>query len=239
MTTIETRSTGNSPPGGSKADIAYERIRESILEGDYAPGARLVLDRIARELNVSTLPVREAIRRLEAEGYVEFQQNVGATVAVVDAESYVQAIETLAVIEGAATAQAAPHLTAGQLARIGELNDEMREAFDRLDGRGYADAHDALHEIILTGCQNDHLVKVIADIRARLRRVRMSVVGLGTGGGYREIADHAKLVGLIEERASAEVIEDFAKAHIECAAAALRASSGPDSFEEGLAPDVA
>ena len=68
----------------SKSERVYRTLRQGILSGRYSAGYRLVLDRIAREIGVSAVPVREAVRRLEAEGLVEFQRNVGAIVTGVD-----------------------------------------------------------------------------------------------------------------------------------------------------------
>jgi hypothetical protein len=68
----------------SRVDYAHRTIRERIIGGTYGPGYRLVLEELARGLGVSTVPVREAVRRLEAEGYVDFQRNIGARVASFD-----------------------------------------------------------------------------------------------------------------------------------------------------------
>ncbi len=62
----------------SKSEAAYATISERINNGAYSPGYRLVLGTIAEELGCSVVPVREAIRRLEAEGLVNFTRNVGA-----------------------------------------------------------------------------------------------------------------------------------------------------------------
>ncbi|MEG2577897.1 MAG: GntR family transcriptional regulator, partial [Glutamicibacter sp.] len=63
----------------SKSEAAYQLVSERIVNGAYSPGYRLVLGTIADELGCSVVPVREAIRRLEAEGLVHFTRNVGAT----------------------------------------------------------------------------------------------------------------------------------------------------------------
>ena len=68
----------------NKQQRAYTELRERILSGAYSPGFRLVIDSLADELEVSTLPIREAIRRLEAEGLVVFRPNAGAQVAPAD-----------------------------------------------------------------------------------------------------------------------------------------------------------
>ena len=72
----------------SKSRIAYEWIKARIGDGTFSPGYRLVLGQLAQELGVSVVPIREAIRLLEAEGLVTFERNVGAQVAMVDESDY-------------------------------------------------------------------------------------------------------------------------------------------------------
>lgn len=69
----ETTTRGN-------AQTAYEQIRRAIVEGRYRPGQRLIEQRIAEEFSLSRTPVREALRRLEAEGLVHHEANRGAVV---------------------------------------------------------------------------------------------------------------------------------------------------------------
>src|SRR5205807_4066615 len=72
----------------NKHEQAYSIIRERIFNGTYVPGYRLVIDGLARELGISPVPIREAIRLLEAEGWVEYRPNAGAQVAAADANKY-------------------------------------------------------------------------------------------------------------------------------------------------------
>ena len=83
------------------------------MDGTYSPGYRLVLAKIAEDLGVSVVPVREAIRRLEAEGLVKFERNVGATVSGIDPTEYLYTMQTLSIVEGAATALSAPLIDSG------------------------------------------------------------------------------------------------------------------------------
>lgn len=64
----------------SKPAVVHDLLREQIIRGDYLPGARLVIDEVAAQLGVSQIPVREAIRQLEADGFVDFEPYTGATV---------------------------------------------------------------------------------------------------------------------------------------------------------------
>ena len=97
----------------SKSELAYAHIHDRIIHHEYSPGYRLVLGTIADELQMSVVPVREAIRRLEAEGYVTFERNVGARVAVPDESEYVHTMQVLSLVEGSATAEAAPARSVG------------------------------------------------------------------------------------------------------------------------------
>ncbi|GAB6891676.1 hypothetical protein JCM14450A_26820 [Geobacillus stearothermophilus] len=65
----------------NKTQLAYEYILSRIENGVYGPGYRVVIGQIARELGLSSIPVREAIRQLEAEGLVEFKPYTGAVVS--------------------------------------------------------------------------------------------------------------------------------------------------------------
>jgi biotin operon repressor len=68
----------------SKHERAYQLIRSRIIDGSYTPGHRLIIDALAGELGISQVPIREAIRRLEAEGRVVYRHNSGARVAPTD-----------------------------------------------------------------------------------------------------------------------------------------------------------
>ncbi|MFI9593218.1 GntR family transcriptional regulator [Nonomuraea sp. NPDC052265] len=79
----------------SKAELSYEILRSRILDGTYGPGYQLVMDRLAREIGVSTIPLREALRRLQSDGLVEVVRNLGARVAVFDAAQVRHTLEVL------------------------------------------------------------------------------------------------------------------------------------------------
>src|SRR3954468_12390076 len=118
------------PKNLTKQERVYREVRERILSGAYGPGYRVVIDALAEEFEVSALPVREAIRRLEAEGLVVYRPNAGAQVAPAEPGLFAEEMTVLAVLEGYATALAAAHLTAEDIARLSEITDQMAEAMD-------------------------------------------------------------------------------------------------------------
>ena len=122
---------GEKQNGLTKQERVYRVIRERILRGTYGPGYRVVIDSLAEEFAVSALPVREAIRRLEAEGLVIYRPNAGAQVAPADPGLFEQDMTVLAVLEGFATALAAPNLGPDEIAKLTEINDKMVQAMER------------------------------------------------------------------------------------------------------------
>ena len=143
----------------SKADHAYEVIRQRILDRRTAPGDRLVIEHLAREIDVSVVPVREAIRRLEAEGYVTYTRNVGATVTSIDLDRYPETVEALAVLEGVAIGLAAPHLTAKDIKTARDLNEKLRRSVDALDPPRFTATNQAFHKVLYQRCPNRHILQ--------------------------------------------------------------------------------
>ena len=118
------------------------------MEGTYTPGYRLVLAKIAEDLGFSVVPVREAIRRLEAEGLVKFERNVGATVSGIDPTEYLYTMQTLSIVEGAATALSAPLIDSVAIARARAVNAEMRECLEHFDPVRFTALNQDFHSVL-------------------------------------------------------------------------------------------
>ena len=87
----------------SKVDLVYENLLSGIENGVYEPGKRLVISQLAKDNESSEIPVREAIRRLESEGYVEIQANKGPYVKAFDPEKAITIFQIKGVLEGCAS----------------------------------------------------------------------------------------------------------------------------------------
>src|SRR5690606_4688448 len=131
------------PP--SKSQRAYHWIKERIANQSYTPGYRLVLGSIAGELDMSVVPVREAIRQLEAEGLVQFEHNIGARVSMVDDAQYRHSMEALSILEGSATALSARHLTADDLKLARAINAQMIETLDHFNPSAFTQLNQQFH----------------------------------------------------------------------------------------------
>lgn len=197
----------------AKSEIAYRFLKERITGGGYGPGYRLVLDAIGRELGISPVPVREAIRRLEAEGYVAYERNVGPRVAAIDAGAYAHSMEVLALLEGACTAAAAPHLAGRDLAEAAEINDRMAASLTDFDPVGFTRLNQEFHRVLCAPCPNPHLRGLVEREWARLDAIRRSTFAVVPGRSPVSISEHARLVDLIRTGAPAADIEACAREH--------------------------
>jgi DNA-binding GntR family transcriptional regulator len=197
----------------SKQKMAYELIRERILDGTYSPGTRIVLDAVAKEIGTSSIPVREAIRRLEADGLIEYQAFTGARVAPMDETAYVQSLNVLAVLEGYATVLSASRLTEADFRRLREINEAMEEALEDFDFVRFGNLNRDFHQMILEKCGNDVLKEQIRQIWGKLDAVRQRGVWHIPSRAKESIAEHAHLLELMERKAPAEEIERAARQH--------------------------
>src|SRR6266704_1110308 len=130
--------TARSAAPTNKHERAYRLIRERIEAGIYQPGQRLVIDALARDLDMSQVPIREAIRRLQAEGWITYRHNSGPEVANIGLEQWQATMEVLAVLEGYATALAAPAVGAEDVARLRDLAEAMQRAMNEFDLLGFS-----------------------------------------------------------------------------------------------------
>ncbi|MFF8811307.1 GntR family transcriptional regulator [Streptomyces pactum] len=209
---------------GSKAEVSYELLRSRILDGTYGPGYRLVLSQLARETGVSTIPLREALRRLQSDGLVEVVRNIGARVAVFDAAQVEHALQVLARLEGYATAISAPHMTEADLAHARTINDRMTTALEDFDPASFTALNREFHFSLYAHCPDAHLVSLLEAEWARLDHMRRSTFSHVPGRARRSVAEHERLLELIATRAPAEEIERAACAHKVATADALRQS---------------
>ena len=200
-------------PTLSKSRQAYQYLKARISDGTYTPGYRLVLGQIAGELDVSVVPVREAIRLLEAEGLVTFQRNVGAQVAMIDATEYQVTMQTLSLVEGFATATSSPFMTAAELRRARAINDELAECLRHFDPASFTRLNLEFHAVLFEHCPNPHILDLVHRGWARLRVLRESTFSFVPGRARESVAEHAVLLDLIESGAEPLAIELAVRNH--------------------------
>ena len=122
----------------TKVDIIYEVLMQKIAGGDYQDGDRLVISQISRENGVSDIPVREAVRRLESEGYVSIAPNQGPVVRCFSKERLREIFQIKAVLEGYAARLSIDFLTPEDIRELHQRNDRLRQALEKNDMKEYS-----------------------------------------------------------------------------------------------------
>ena len=143
-------SRGGAPlPRQTVTTLTLEAIRERILRGDYPEGAPLRQDALASELGVSRIPVREALRQLEAEGLVTISPHQGAMVSTLSIDEVRELFELRALIESDLLRRAIPHLTEEALDHAESILEEYESAFNAGDVAAWGSLNWHFHSALL------------------------------------------------------------------------------------------
>lgn len=184
------------------AERAYSTVRDGILCGKYDAGSRLTEQDLARAAGVSRTPIREALRRLHAEGLVEFEPNHGAVVAFFEPEDAEEIFELRALLEPISARRAAERVTPGVIAELRTLAEQqMRESTRR--SRGYlvriGELNDRFHRLIQQAAGSSRLGKTLAGLIEAPLILR--TFGQYTPAELQRSADqHLELVQALEAR---------------------------------------
>ncbi|WP_404429955.1 GntR family transcriptional regulator [Microbacterium lacus] len=158
------------------SDHVYEHIRELILSGALAAGDRIKEREISDELQVSRVPVREALPLLESRGYIQILPRRGAIVKALTAQDIDDLFDVRESLEALAARSAARRVAespenlavAAALERMNELLRNAREAMDALDDTTLARANLAFHAEIISLAGNDLLARIFENILGRV-----------------------------------------------------------------------
>jgi len=156
----------------TKTEMIYSTLREAIVSGDLKPGERIVLRKVASDLGVSAIPVREAVKILETEGLIEVSAHSEVIVSRLSETDFKQLSDIRVMLEGYATLLAAKNTNIKFLKDLENQINKMQVAIDKQDFRNYSKLNILFHQTIYDNCGNDHLKKMIDDLTARTDRAR-------------------------------------------------------------------
>jgi len=222
-------------PRQSIADRVYNQLRRRIVAGDISPREEVREASVARNTGASRTPVREALRRLEAEGLISRSLAGAYAVTEVSAQELIDIYELRGILEGHAARLAAERRGRVELARLADVLEAMEDAILRNDDDGLVRLNGTFHDLIAESSQNSYLQTQIRSIRENFERYRAAALSVP---GRRERAhdEHTWLVAAIKDRDAASA-ERIARTHarealrhrIDGSAIAQRADSVRDS----------
>ncbi len=159
-------------PRAALHEQVAQRLRQMLVEGRIAPGAKLNERELSELLNVSRTPLREAIKMLAAEGLVELLPNRGAVAVSLTEQDILDTFEVMAGLEAQSGELAAQRITPEELAEIQAMHFEMMAAYTRRDLSTYYTLNSRIHSAISAAAKNPVLAQVYQQVNARLQALR-------------------------------------------------------------------
>ncbi|MBF8194467.1 GntR family transcriptional regulator [Nonomuraea sp. K274] len=231
-----TTSAPAAEPFTTKADYAYQRVKELILSGALAPAAVIAQAQLAGEIGISTTPLREALRRLKSEGLVELDAHRDARVAPLTAEEARDLLELRRSLDPLAMALAAERRTKADIAAIRAAAGGLRPlpgdpAYEHLL------AHRRFHVALYGASHNELLVQTLDSLWDKSDRYRRLALAEGRSQAARDrkSAEHEALVDYViagdAERAAAVMREHIDTSLGAQAVRRLRTEDGEDGID--------
>ena len=209
--------TSALPPevSGALAGPASQRVadylREAILGGDIGPGQRVRQAMVAERFGASRLPVREALRMLEAEGLIENEANKGARVPLLDSREVDIIYQMRERLEPLALSQSIPHLTAGDMRSLEQIQDSIEI---NSDVRGFLQLDREFHLLTYSRCHFDQLTSMVTRLWNSTQHYRRAFVSSsGPGRMWVINSEHRLLLDAIQRHDTTDA-ERYLSGHI-------------------------
>lgn len=196
-------------------DIVCDELRRLIINGDYPPGSHLVEDRLARELGVSRNPVREALRVLQAEGFIDMIPRRGAIVATLSDEEVRDIFDVRMALERLAAQLAARRAEPEDVEKMRRILERAQAALAKDDASKLTDLNAEFHELVLVVSGNGYLRDVMLQLRGRMKWIFSRTAG--SPRGQHSLDEHVLLADAIE-RGEEDAAAELALRHVQAAA---------------------
>lgn len=175
------------------AEQVYQHLRQEILNNTFPPNAALPEKVLASQLNVSRMPVREALHRLAADGLVTLKPRQGAFVSTLSPQQFLDAYRVREALEELAIRLALPHLATTDMAELDRLQDEMRRHAAQNEADAFFAANRAFHDLFIERSRNAYLQGMYYPLLDQMRRHILSSLEL-RGGLERSIEEHQAIL---------------------------------------------
>jgi DNA-binding GntR family transcriptional regulator len=197
----------------SLSERAYRRVRDAIVRGQIAAGAKLSERGLAGSLGISPQPVREALRRLEAEGMVVTQPRSGTVVATIGPERLAELGRIRMALEGAAAALAAERMTDADLAALAGVVQEMRAATEAADREALAELNERFHTLLHAVAGQSFIARSLESLRAYDQQGQLRALGSRPNAMPQALREHIGILAALKKR-DPELAEARMRQHV-------------------------
>ncbi len=194
-------------------EVVCETLREAIISGVLKPGERLMEIQLAEELGVSRTPVREAIRKLEMEGFVVMIPRRGTYVADISIKDINDVFEIRTALDVLAAGLAAERISDEELEEMERMMVEIAEYAEEGDMDKIVEADTRFHDVLYKASRNERLVGIVSNLREQITRLRATSMNY-PGRLTQMLEEHKCLVEAIAAR-DVEGAQRLAREHLE------------------------
>lgn len=199
-----------------------DKIRAAILEGRFKPGEWLRQERIAQELGVSQMPVREALKELAVEGLIEHLPYRGVRVVEFTPDDVLDLYAHRAFLEGAAARAAAQNINQQELQELRHLLEGMRSSLEPDQLAQYRQYNRRFHEVIFNASRRQYLIRTLTQMWYAFPTMLIgnfaSTASTPLPGRERDdIAEHEAILAALESR-NPQAAEQAMRQHIQSTA---------------------
>lgn len=194
-------------------DMVFDVLMNAIMSGQLSPGERLLEVQLAEEMGVSRTPVREAIRRLELEGFVVMLPRKGAYVAGVSIEDVENVYEIRTALETLAVRLAAQRMVDDDYRQLDALVERMQATWQEGDVDNWVKLDASFHELLYRFSRNDRLAQLMANVMEQISRYRiLSLANVEVR--HNSLDEHQEVISALRLRDSEQAAAAAAR-HIE------------------------
>ena len=191
----------------------YRVLKESIIKGFLEPGTKLLENKIAEEMQVSRTPVREAMQKLVAEGFVKTAPNQTMVVTEVSPEDVKEVLQIRGVLEGLAARITAKKINRQEIDELESVVAQMSLHVTKKDLSSYCQVDDEFHDLILNICGNKRIIQIRDNLGSFIYRFRIKSLSVPERLKH-SLEEHQKIMDSLKKHNSEEV-DRLSKIHVE------------------------
>ena len=187
-----------------------DAIRNAIIKGERKAGERVSEPEIARRFGISRTPVREALRQLDSEGFLQVTPRRGARVSKLTEKDVNEYYELKSLLEGCAARIATPSISERELDRMLQLNEQMEHFFKQGVLGKIVKVHQQFHHMIIEAAHNEQLVHLLEFLNSKFRRFTIQIAL--SGRNQEAFVQHRQIVDAMRAR-NIDAAEELVRAN--------------------------
>ena len=191
----------------------YRALKTEIIKGSLKPGTKLSEGKIAKQMEVSRTPIREALRELAAEGFVKISPNQGVVVSNASVEDVQEVLQIRGVLEGLAARLATKMINEEEIKELEKYQKRMEYYTNEDDVLAFSEMDAEFHGLILNICGNNRLIQIRKNLSDQAHRYRIRSLSVPGRLKY-SLKEHQEIVEALK-RKNAEQADRLSQKHIE------------------------